>query len=78
MPKKTTRNNSNKIILFNQTLKDTEHIYRDISGYDMSYDEFKNHVENHGKRIITIFIKIDLEKEIKEDIVFVMEAKTHI
>ena len=36
------RNNSNKIILFNQTLKDVENIYRDVSGYDMSYDEIKD------------------------------------
>ena len=40
LPKRTIRNNSNKIILFNQTLKDIEHIYRDIAGYDMNYDEF--------------------------------------
>ena len=41
LPKRTIRNNSNKILLFNQTLKDIEHIYRDVSGYDMSYNEFK-------------------------------------
>ena len=41
LPKRTIRNNSDKIILFNQTLKDIEHIYRDVAGYDMNYDEFK-------------------------------------
>ena len=41
LPKRTIRNNSNKIILFNQTLKDIDHIYRDVAGYDMHYDEFK-------------------------------------
>ena len=41
LPKRTIRNNSNETILFNQTLKDIEHIYRDVAGYDMSYDEFK-------------------------------------
>ena len=41
LPKRTIRNNSSKIILFNQTLKDIEHIYRDVAGYDMTYDEFK-------------------------------------
>ena len=41
MPKRTIRNNSNKIILFNQTLKDIEHIHSDVAGYGMSYDEFK-------------------------------------
>ena len=41
LPKRTIRNNSNKIILFNQTLKDIEHIYRDVAGYNMNYDEYK-------------------------------------
>ena len=42
LSKRTIRNNSNIIILFQQTLKDVEHIYRDIAGFDMSYDEFKS------------------------------------
>ena len=42
LPKRTIRYNSNKIILFSQTLKDIEHIYRDVAGYDMNYDEFKD------------------------------------
>ena len=42
LPKRTIRNNSNKIILFNETLKDLEHINRDVAGYDMNYDEFKD------------------------------------
>ena len=41
LPKRTIRNIGNKFILFNQTLKDIEHIYRDVAGYDMNYDEFK-------------------------------------
>ena len=42
LPKRTIRNNSNIIILFQQTLKDVEQIYRDIAGFDMSNDEFKS------------------------------------
>ena len=42
LPKRTIRNNSNIIILFQQLLKDVEHIYRDIEGFDMSNDEFKS------------------------------------
>ena len=42
LPKRTIRNNSNKIILSNQTLKDFENIYRDVGGYDMSYNEFEH------------------------------------
>ena len=41
LPKRTIGNSCNKIILFTQTLKDIEHIYGDVAGYDMSYDEFK-------------------------------------
>ena len=40
LPKLAICNNSN-LILFRQTLKDVEHIYRDIPGFDMPYDEFK-------------------------------------
>ena len=78
MPKRTIRNNSNKIILFNQTLKDLEHIYRDVAGYDMNYDEFKELCRKSWEEVITIFILIDLKKEIMENIVFVMKAKKHI
>ena len=41
LPKRTIRNTSNIIILFQQTLKDVEHIFRDIAGFDMSYHEIK-------------------------------------
>ena len=77
LTKRTIRNFSNKIFLFNQTLEDTENIYRDIRGYDMSYDESKHLCKNHGKRIIIIFVLIDLKTETKEDNRFVMKAKTH-
>ena len=29
------------MFLFIQTLKDIENLYREVAGYDMSYDEFK-------------------------------------
>ena len=41
LPKRGIRNNSNEIIVFNQNLRDIEILYRDVAGYDMSYDEFK-------------------------------------
>ena len=33
-------------MLFNQTLKDIENIYRDVAGYNMSCDEFKKLCRN--------------------------------
>ena len=38
----------------------------------------KNYLENRRKKIITIFILIDLKREIKKNIVIVMKAKTNI
>ena len=71
------RNNSNKIILFNQTLKNIEHTYRDIGGYDMSYDEFKQLCRKSWDEY---YNNLCIDRPIrrnKEDIVFVMRAKTH-
>ena len=42
MPKITIRNNSNIVLLVQQTLKDVEQIQGDIAGFDMSYDELKS------------------------------------
>ena len=41
LPKRTIRKKSSKKNLFNQSLKDIEHIYRGVAGYDLSYGEFK-------------------------------------
>ena len=41
LPKRTIRNNSKIIILFQQTMEDVKHIYRDIAGFVMSHDKFK-------------------------------------
>ena len=38
----------------------------------------KIYVEHRGKETITIFILIDLKKEIKKNIVFVMKAEKHL
>ena len=41
LPLQTIRNNSNIIILFKQTKNGVQHIYDDIAGLDMNYDEWK-------------------------------------
>ena len=67
LPKRTIRSNGNKTILFNQTLKDIEHIHRDVAGYDMNYDEFKDLCrksweENYNYLFIDRFKKTDQGK----------------
>ena len=41
LPRKSIRNNSDKLILFKQTLRDLQSKYFDIGAFDMIYDEFK-------------------------------------
>ena len=40
-PRQSIRNNSDRLILFKQTLRDFQSMYYDIGAYDMNYDEFK-------------------------------------
>ena len=39
--------------------------------------KLNKYAEKHGKMNIFIFVLIDLKREIKEDIVFVMKTRTH-
>ena len=39
--RQSIRNNSDRLILFRQTLRDVQSMYYDIGAYDMNYDEFK-------------------------------------
>ena len=77
LPKRTIRNNKNKKNLFNQTLKDIEHIYRDVAGCDMNYDEFKELYRKSWEEDYNYLYIDGSKKEIKEIIVFVMKAKKH-
>ena len=45
-----SRNEGNNELL-NATLKDVEHIYRDIAGFDMSYHVFKSLCREAWKKI---------------------------
>ena len=41
LPRQNIRKNSDRLILFKQTLRDVRSMYYDIGAYDMNYDEFK-------------------------------------
>ena len=41
LPRQNIRYNSDRLILFKQTLRDVQSMYYDIGAYDMKYDEFK-------------------------------------
>ena len=78
MPKRTIRNISNKTILFNQTLKDIEHTYRDVAGYDMNYDEFKELCRKSWEEGYNYLCFDRSKKKIKGNNVYVTKVKTHI
>ena len=40
LPRHSIRNNTDRLILFKQTLGVVQSMYYDIGGYDMKYDEF--------------------------------------
>ena len=76
LPKRTIRNISNKIFLSNQTLKDIENIYRDVGGYDMSYDDFKQLCRGTWKEEYNHLCIDRSKRQIEDDFLFVMKAKT--
>ena len=41
LPRQSIKNNSDRLILFKQTLRDVQSMYYDIGAYDLKYDEFK-------------------------------------
>ena len=41
LPRQSIRNNSDRLLLFKQTLRDVRNMYCDIGAYDMLYSEFE-------------------------------------
>ena len=41
LPRQSIRNNSDRLILFKQSLRDVQSMYYDSGAYDVKYDEFK-------------------------------------
>ena len=51
------RNKINVAILFQQTLKDVDHVYIDMAGFDMPYDRIKQ-LTGDVKKYVQLFFKI--------------------
>ena len=61
LPRQSIRNNRDRLILFKQTLRDVESIFKDIGGYDMRYDEFEEMCrEAWNERFMYLCIDIDM------------------
>ena len=78
LPRQSIRNNSDRLILFKQTLRDVQSMYYDIGAYDMNYDEFKLMCHKAWDEKYN-YLCIDMTKNKNEgNIVFLMKAKPHI
>ena len=77
LPRQSIRNNSDRLILFKQTLGDVQSMYQAIGAFDMIYDEFKEMCRVAWSEKFT-YVCIDMTKKMKVNIVFSTKAKTHI
>ena len=77
LPRQSIRNNSDRLILFKQTLRDVQSMYYDIGAYDMNYDEFKQMCHKTWDEKYN-YLCIDMTKKMKVNIVFSMKVKLHI
>ena len=65
LPRQSIRNNSDRLILFKQTLRDVQSMYYDIGAYDMNYDEFKEMCHKAWDEKYN-YLCIDMTKNINE------------
>ena len=65
LPRQSIGNNSDRLILFKQTLRDVQSMYYDIGAYDMKYDEFKEMCHKAWDKKYN-YLCIDMTKNKKE------------
>ena len=70
--------NCDRIILFKQTLREVESMYKDIGGYDMSYDEIKQMCKEAWSEKFNHLCFDMTQNKMKVNIVFSMRTKTHM
>ena len=78
LPRQSFRTNSDRTILFKQSLRDAECMYRETRAYNMAYYEIKE-LCREGWSENFKYLCIDMSKlETKVSFVFPMKAKTQI
>ena len=78
LPRQSIRNNSDRIILFKQILRDVQIVYYDVGAYDMSSSEFKKMCHKAWSERFN-YLCIDMTKNKNEGKYRIFnESKTHI
>ena len=76
--RQSIRNNSDRLILFKQTLRDVQSMYYEFGAFDMVYDEFKEMCRVAWSEKFN-YLYIDMTKNKSEGKYRIFnEAKTHI
>ena len=77
LPRQSIRNNSGRLILFKQTLRDVQSMYHDIGAFVMIYDEFKEMCRLAWSEKFN-YRCINMTKKMKVNTAFSAKAKTHM
>ena len=77
LPRQSIRNDSDRIILFTQTLKDVESMYKDIVFTIWDTMNVNKCVVDLGVKNSTIGVLLWLETKLKVNIVYSMKAETY-
>ena len=74
LPKRNMRTKSNVILCIQQTLKHVEHFCRDIAGFNMSYDKFKQlgREARNEKYIHLILNRLEEQTEVSTRYVYIL------
>ena len=77
LPRQNIRINSDRLILFKQTLINVQSVYYDTRAYDMKHDEYKKVCHKAWSETFN-YLCIDMIKKMMVNTVFSMKAKSHI
>ena len=78
LPRKSIRNNCDRLILFKQLSRDVQNMYYDIGAYDMKFDEFRERCLRAWREKIN-YLCIDLsEKNEGKNRIFNENRNTYI
>ena len=78
LPRQSIRNNSARMISFQQTLGVVESMYKGIGGYDMKYDGFKKRCRKTWSENFNNLCIVMARNKKKVSNVFSMKAETHV
>ena len=78
LPRRSIRKNSDRRILFKQTLRDVESMFKDVAGYDKKRDEFKEMCRKAWRDEYNYLCSAKTEKKLEVKFLIPVKAKAHV